>query len=229
MVGGQLRCYMTSKKKQISDQQLISDLKRVSKSNNNHYVSYAYYKNTGNYDPKTLIRRFGVDGWSDVLKYVGIIHYYDHLIGAKFGLLTVVGRTETKDKYGYYLWECHCECGRFTHVSQTLLKKGAVTSCGNHKGQVMRDPKTRDKYLMSAYRDLTDKETGLRQPDFNRKKLKNNTSGYTGVYKKGNKWEAGLIVKGVNRRMSGFNTAKEAYYKGRLKLEEEYLPKNFRK
>ena len=58
--------------------------------------------------------------------------------------------------------------------------------------------------------------------------MKNNTSGYKGVTKKGNKWMAQLGVKGKHYYMYGFDTPEDAYYNGRLALEKEHLPKDFR-
>ena len=212
----------------ISDKELIADLQRVGQLNNGHYVSIDYYKKYGKYASTTCILRFG--DWPSALKKAKLIHYEDSLIGQKFGLLTVLCRTEDKDSRGYPLWKCQCECGRYRCIDQTSLKSGVAKTCGNaiHQGKVMRDPKTHDKYIMGAYRKLTDKESGLRYPDFDKKPLKSNTSGYVGVSKKGNKWVAELIVKGVKHRAYGFSTAKEAYYNGRLKLEEKYLPEKFR-
>lgn len=226
---GGLRAWLRmSRKPKITDQQLIADLQRVSQLNDGHYVSVNYYRGHGNYDPSTCILRFG--DWPSALKKANLIHYEDSLIGQKFGLLTVLCRTEDKDSRGYHLWECQCECGRYCYTDQTSLKNGIVKTCGNaiHQGQVMRDPKTHDKYIMGAYRKLTDKESGLRYPDFDRKTLKTNTSGYVGVSQKGNKWVAELIVKGNKYRAYGFDSPEDAYHNGRLKLEEKYLPEKFR-
>ena len=68
----------------------------------------------------------------------------------------------------------------------------------------------------------------MRYPDFDKKPLKSNTSGYVGVSKKGNKWVAELIVKGNKYRAYGFDSPEDAYHNGRLKLEEKYLPEKFR-
>lgn len=40
----------------------------------------------------------------------------------KIGKITILNRTEKKDKYGNYLWKCQCECGEiFVRSSVTLL------------------------------------------------------------------------------------------------------------
>lgn len=51
------------------------------------------------------------------------------LIGQKFGLLTVVKKTNQK-KFGYYLWKVHCDCGNETVATTHHLKNGDKQSCG---------------------------------------------------------------------------------------------------
>jgi len=38
----------------------------------------------------------------------------------KFGKLLVIKNTLTKNKQGYYLWECLCDCGNSHLVASTL-------------------------------------------------------------------------------------------------------------
>ena len=50
------------------------------------------------------------------------------LKGKRFGLLTVIEKT--KDKSGYSVWKCKCDCGK-THIALgTRLTHGKVLSCG---------------------------------------------------------------------------------------------------
>ena len=51
------------------------------------------------------------------------------LIGQKFGLLTVIEKTNQK-RYGYYLWKVQCECGNETLAPSCHLKNGNKQSCG---------------------------------------------------------------------------------------------------
>ena len=51
------------------------------------------------------------------------------LIGMRYGKLTVVERTDKREK-GYCLWRCRCDCGGEILVSTKRLKKGTVTNCG---------------------------------------------------------------------------------------------------
>lgn len=51
------------------------------------------------------------------------------LIGMRYGKLTVVERTDKREK-GYCLWRCHCDCGGEILVNTKKLKQGIVTNCG---------------------------------------------------------------------------------------------------
>ena len=60
---------------------------------------------------------------------------------------------------------------------------------------------------------------------------KDSSIGYRGVSKyltrksKEERYRALITVKGKRYYKSGFLTAEDAYYRGRLELEKEYLPK----
>lgn len=207
----------------ITNDELIEDLQLVSKINHDRYITVNHYRKHGKYDNKTVVARFG--SWSNALKAANLIHYPDDILGKRFGKLVVINRTDDK-KDRYYLWRCKCDCGNTTFINQSLLKRGLMTSCGCGRGEVMRDRERLRNEILSKYE--IDEETGLRYPDFDKKLLKSNTSGYTGVYRKKDKWVCELIVKGEKYRQYGFDTAEEAY-KGRLRLEEEHLPAHFKK
>lgn len=53
------------------------------------------------------------------------------LTGQKFGKLTVLRRSEKKNKSRKAFWECQCECGHYRIVEGTQLRQGKVTSCYN--------------------------------------------------------------------------------------------------
>lgn len=201
--------------KKYNDDELLGDLRRVARFKNLSYVPFATYKEHGNHSGNTLTRRFG--SWREVNVKAGLLPTDNDLRGKKFGRLSPLKIVGKKD--GYFEWLCQCDCGNETIVKSESLISGKVKSCGcllkeaNHKPWV----KSQEKY-----KELT--IGGVREPDFMKGKLKNNTSGYTGVSRKGNKWTAELIVKGVKHRAYGFDTPEDAYYKGRLRLEEEHLP-----
>lgn len=52
--------------------------------------------------------------------------YKDIEIGDKYNYLTVISKSENRDKY----WKCQCDCGNFTEVLDSNLKNGNVKSCG---------------------------------------------------------------------------------------------------
>ena len=53
------------------------------------------------------------------------------LTGEKFGLLTVIKKSEKRGKYHKTYWNCSCSCGTKNHVASTSnLNAGLVKSCG---------------------------------------------------------------------------------------------------
>lgn len=59
-------------------------------------------------------------------------HYYN-IIGRKFGMLTVVEKTNNKSSNGSIIWKCLCDCGNITYASYTTLTLYRKTSCGCSK------------------------------------------------------------------------------------------------
>lgn len=49
--------------------------------------------------------------------------------GQRFGLLTVVGRSDRHSEAGI-LWECRCDCGGSAVTTSTSLRNGHTASCG---------------------------------------------------------------------------------------------------
>lgn len=54
------------------------------------------------------------------------------LTGKRFGMLTVLERSISKDEHGRFIgaWKCHCDCGNDTLAGGYYLQKGMITSCG---------------------------------------------------------------------------------------------------
>ncbi len=54
------------------------------------------------------------------------------LIGQKFNMLTVVDMVQSNP----VIWRCRCDCGNYTNVRTSNLKRGLVKSCGclHHRG-----------------------------------------------------------------------------------------------
>lgn len=85
------------------------------------------------------------------------IYNMEDLTGKQYGLLTVVGKSEFKDKYGRTLWSCICECENKNEKLATTgdLKGDRIQSCGCLKVKTMSNiGKTNKKY--NPY-DLTGK------------------------------------------------------------------------
>lgn len=55
-----------------------------------------------------------------------------NLQGQTFGHLLVLKRLEEKDKAGYFLWECQCDCGKIIKVNTHSLVSGNTKSCGHY-------------------------------------------------------------------------------------------------
>lgn len=151
----------------------------------------------------------------------GCIKYKD-LTGQRFGRLTAVkriGRKEGRD----FIWECLCDCSNTINAITRDLTRGAISSCGcladdwAHEGLRERyDAKRVDGVTMHLFTD---------------KPRKTNKSGYRGVRQYRTRvtnelrYQACITVKGKKYCKSGFLTPEDAYYQGRLMLEEEHLPK----
>ena len=57
------------------------------------------------------------------------------LSGQKFGRLTVINSVGV-NKYGNYLWQCQCECGKLHIAASAKLIQGKVRSCGCLKKEI---------------------------------------------------------------------------------------------
>ena len=93
--------------------------------------------------PKILLSR-----WRGVYKMPTALN----LLNQKFGKLTVVSQSSTKDKSGAIKWECLCECGKFTIRTGSSLVYSAkhadyMITCGCRK----TDKRSVQTYLNSKY------------------------------------------------------------------------------
>lgn len=52
------------------------------------------------------------------------------LTGQRFGRLVAIRPTEERYRKTTVVWECRCDCGNIKRVPVTLLRRGAVKSCG---------------------------------------------------------------------------------------------------
>lgn len=142
--------------------------------------------------------------------------------GKRFGRLVVQEKTDKRNN-GRIVWKCKCDCGNITYVSTTYLNNGDTQSCGCLKTELDV------KHLRKEYDNK--RVDGVAIHLFTDKARKDSSTGFRGVSKyytrksKELRYRAWITVKGKRYYKSGFKTPEDAYYKGRLVLEEEHLPK----
>lgn len=145
------------------------------------------------------------------------------ITGQRFGRLTDLYPTD-KRKNGRVVWHCQCDCGNTIDLPISYLTSGDSLSCGCLKAYL-------DKYHLREDYDRKRVE-GVAMPLFKgQEPRKDSSTGYRGVShyltrkSKEERFRAWITVKGKRYYKSGFLTAEDAYYRGRLELEKEYLPK----
>lgn len=126
----------------------------------------------------------------------------------KVGRLTIVGYSKNKSSNGAYKILCRCDCGKIIEVEKGNLEKGTTTSCGCLQQELARLQLEVNsaRYKFNNFKDGTNLSQ-ITRPD--EQVRKNNTSGYTGVYKNRNYYEARIEFKGFKYRRL-FKTFKEA-------------------
>lgn len=148
---------------------------------------------------------------------------FKDLTGKQYGRLKAL-KVSGKDNQGKYKWLCKCNCGNTTTVTSSYLQYGSTRSCGCLK-QELESKHLRDEYdnkrvdgvAMQLFKDKTPRIDSL--------------TGYRGVsvyftrVSRQKRYRACITVKGNRYYKGGFKTAEDAYYQGRLKLEQEHLPK----
>ncbi|WP_087963249.1 AP2/ERF family transcription factor [Bacillus mycoides] len=144
------------------------------------------------------------------------------LTGSRYGRLLVIKQVGIENNKR--TWLCKCECGNEIIMKGVYLNTGDTRSCGCLK----KDQE--EENLRNQYNNK--RVNGVVKPLFKGKEpRKDSTTGYRGVNKyytrqsKELRYRAWITVKGKRYYKSGFKTAEEAYYKGRLLLEKEHLPK----
>lgn len=148
---------------------------------------------------------------------------FKNLKGKRFGRLLVKELLNRPDKRKTYKWLCDCDCGNTVEVYAQYLNSAETKSCGCLR-EVTSEKNLRDEYEAKRV-------NGVAMHLFNDKPSKNNTTGFRGVYRyktrvsKETRYEATIVVDRKRYTKGGFLTPEEAYYKGRLVLEELHLPK----
>ncbi|MDR1641590.1 MAG: hypothetical protein LBC41_10510 [Clostridiales bacterium] len=103
--------------------------------------------------------------------------------GMKYGILTAIRPTEQMVDRSV-VWEWECDCGNHIFSALKFVRNGTHKSCGC----VTKENKERS--ILHAKSFLTYIEDTSLEVAKGMAMYSNNTSGYTGVYKRGNEWEA---------------------------------------
>ena len=119
------------------------------------------------------------------------------LQGRRFSSLICIDPVEGRAKDGSIRWLCECDCGENVIVSSNKLMMNHTTSCGcaASKGGIL------SKTLI----DGTCVEIML-----SKTVPKNNTSGFRGVTKKRDKWQAYITYGGKREYLGVYDTPEEA-------------------
>lgn len=141
------------------------------------------------------------------------------LTGQTIGKWKVGKRVVGKNNKSYF--ECECECGTKRLVKGSALSSGASNSCGcmsHSKAAIEKRKQTMyNEHILSENTSIS-----LIQKIYDGQLMSNNTSGCTGVSRKGNSWIAEIRCQGVYHYLGSFLTYEEAV-KARQKGEEKYF------
>lgn len=120
-----------------------------------------------------------------------------NLQGQVFGLLTCLEPLPDRDADGSIRWLCRCACGNFAMVSSNKLRQGHTTSCGCTGTQAAQQAKT---YVDGTCVEILLSGTVSR----------NNTSGYRGVARKRDGWQAYINYAGHRKSLGFYRTLEDA-------------------
>ena len=151
---------------------------------------------------------------------------FDDLANKRFGRLVAIKRISPVGQKKVK-WVGKWEWGKEVEAFGTYVQVGDTQSCGCLKKDL------EDKHLREKYEEK--RIDGVAMQLFKGKEpRKDSSTGYRGVTRyytrKSNqeRFRAWLTVKGKQYYKSGFKTAEDAYYNGRLALEDEHLPRKER-
>lgn len=88
------------------------------------------------------------------------------MIGKKFGKLTVIEQLNTRDKHGYPIYKCVCDCGNVVHVNSNKLKTHNTKSCGCLKFERLRTHGHSHDRLYTIYNNLKNRCCNKNHRDF---------------------------------------------------------------
>lgn len=123
----------------------------------------------------------------------------------KYGVKAI--KSTDKKKWGSYVWECKCSCGKIFEV--TADKFESVQSCGCAQDKSRR---YQAETILKEYTKIATESGTNVIAIMDKKMLKNNTSGIRGVSwdKSKSKWVAQITFKGKNYYLGRYSTIEEA-------------------
>ena len=133
-----------------------------------------------------------------------------NLQGQRFGMLTVLEPIPERGWDGSICWLCRCDCGSYFVQNSNKLRMGRSVSCGCQQGVTAQEAKT---FIDGTCLEIMLSDTIPR----------NNTSGYRGVAKKRDKWQAYITYSGKRISLGSFETkelAAEARQNAEQKIRE---------
>ena len=119
------------------------------------------------------------------------------ITGVEFGFLTALSPTDKRDRKDI-VWLCRCRCGNTVELTATRLLSNNTLSCGCIHTEVIRRA---NKYFggTSLERSLREQVTCSRSK-----------SGYVGVTKKRDKWQAYITYQGKRTSLGVYDKLEDA-------------------
>ena len=129
--------------------------------------------------------------------------------GMEFGYITAIEPTEKRHRKDV-VWRCRCRCGTELELPATRLIQNNTLSCGCLQKESIRRT---NKYFggTSLEKSLKDQQISTRS-----------TSGYVGVTKKRNKWQAYITYKRQHISLGSYDKLEDAV-KARAKGKEAVI------
>lgn len=107
------------------------------------------------------------------------------ITGQRFGMLVALYPTKKRDKKGYVIWHCRCDCGSEADVAYNAMVYGNQVSCGCKQKEHMSGL---GQYLTHVDGTSIDATRSKKLPT-------DNTTGYKGVYLSRGKYMAKIVFR----------------------------------